>query len=42
MTRVTLQTRRTPNGVHRVWRANGRTFDSVDALEAAGALAERQ
>lgn len=33
---VTLETRRTPNGVHRIWRVNGQTFDSVDELEAAG------
>lgn len=34
--RVTLQTHRTDNGVERVWRVNGRVFDSVDELHAAG------
>jgi len=33
---VTLETHRTPDGVERVWRVNGRTFDSVDELVAAG------
>ncbi|ADB64012.1 hypothetical protein Htur_5285 (plasmid) [Haloterrigena turkmenica DSM 5511] len=33
---VTLQTRRTPDGVERVWRVNGRAFESGDELEEAG------
>jgi len=31
--RVTLETRRTSDGIERLWRVNGRTFSSAAELE---------